>query len=99
MLGLVPLAAPLRVVEVLPPPGGVGAHRLQVTVRTSADPDLLPGGRDDQSYAPFTVLGRESDTELVEVFLKNVPDSVLALSCPVEFKNPIICASISSIRN
>ena len=67
VLGLVPLAAPLGVVEVLPPPGCVGADRLQVAVRALADPHLLPGGRDDQSCAPLPVLGREADPEVVQI--------------------------------
>ena len=45
---LVAPSAPLRVVEVLPPSRRVRAHRLDVAEGVGADPDALPGGRDDE---------------------------------------------------
>ncbi len=44
----VALGAPVVVVEVLPPPGGVGPDRLDVAAIVSADPDVLPSRRDDE---------------------------------------------------
>ena len=44
---------PLLVVEVLPPPGGVGADGLDVPVRIRADPDVLPRRRDDERRDPL----------------------------------------------
>jgi hypothetical protein len=40
--------APARVVEVLPPPAGIRADRLQVPVRVRADPDISPRRWDHQ---------------------------------------------------
>ncbi len=44
----VPLATPLRVVEVLTPSGVVGSGRLQMTPIVGADPDVGPCRRDRQ---------------------------------------------------
>src|SRR5439155_26136273 len=54
---LLPVAAgpPLLVVEVLPAAGRIGADRLDVAVRPGADPDIPPGGRDDQGGDPLAV--------------------------------------------
>src|SRR5439155_2332662 len=46
------LDPPLVVVAVLPPAGGVGAHRLDVAVRPRTDPHVLPGGRDGERLQP-----------------------------------------------
>src|SRR3954452_5894075 len=67
MLRSITLGPPLRVIEVLPPAGLVGADRLQVAVRPRADPDVLPGGRDHQALDPLGILGRQPVALLVEV--------------------------------
>ena len=48
----VPGRPPVVVVAVLAAPGGVHADRLDVPVRVGADPDVLPGRRDDQRLDP-----------------------------------------------
>src|SRR6202012_5158440 len=57
VLFLVPLLPPARVVHVLAASGGIEADRLDMTVRPRADPDFLPGGRDDQVLDPGQFLG------------------------------------------
>ena len=47
----VTVLAPLRVVQVLAPAGGVGADRLQVPALVRADPDVRPRRRDRQPAA------------------------------------------------
>ena len=47
-LAAVAARAPLRVVQVLAPTGLVDADGLDVAVRLDRDPDVLPGGRDDE---------------------------------------------------
>ena len=54
---LVAPQTPLRVVDVLPPPSRVGAHRLDVAHRVRADPDVLPGRRDDEFADALEDLG------------------------------------------
>jgi hypothetical protein len=49
----IPALAPDPVVDVLTPTGGVRAHRLDVPERVGADPDLLPGRRDDKLTDPL----------------------------------------------
>ena len=66
-LQLVAPGAPVRVVEVLPAAGVVGADRLEVAVRERADPDVLPRGRDHQRLDPRDVLGRQPGAGVVEV--------------------------------
>ena len=63
----VPAAAPVRVVEVLPAPGLVGADRLQVAVLVRRDPDVLPRRRDDQVAHPLGLRVGEPLAVLVEV--------------------------------
>jgi len=46
VLGLIPVEAPLIVVEVLHSSRVVDAYGLQVAVVVRTDPDALPGGRD-----------------------------------------------------
>jgi hypothetical protein len=55
MLGLVALDLPIRVVQVLPAPGVVGADSLEMAVRPRADPHLLPRRRDHQGPAALDV--------------------------------------------
>src|SRR5580700_2664335 len=52
MLLPVALLTPPVVVAVLPPPRGIGTDGLDVPVRGSGDPHVLPGGRDDQGLDP-----------------------------------------------
>src|ERR687892_1792720 len=54
---LVPTPSPPLVVEVLLPPGRVGAHGLQVTVGERADPHVPPGRWDGQRPDPLKHLG------------------------------------------
>ena len=44
---------PILVIQVLLPPGRVGAHRLQVAAFVRTDPHVLPGGRDRQRTDPL----------------------------------------------
>jgi hypothetical protein len=48
VLGLFLFGAELGVVQVLAASGGVGADGLEVAVGAGADPDVLPGRRDDE---------------------------------------------------
>jgi hypothetical protein len=52
VLVLVPVLAPQIVVPVLTASGRIGADGLDVTSRVGADPDVLPGRRDDQGLDP-----------------------------------------------
>jgi hypothetical protein len=52
VLVLVPLLAPPIVVPVLTASGRTGADGLDVPSRVGADPDVLPGWRDDQGLDP-----------------------------------------------
>ena len=52
----VPPGPPVRVVEVLPPAGVVGADRLQVAVVVRRDPDVRPRRRDHQVADPLRVV-------------------------------------------
>jgi hypothetical protein len=45
---LVAANAPVRVVQVLPPPGSIHTHGLDVPERIGADPYIRPSGRDDE---------------------------------------------------
>ena len=56
LLLVAPLAPPV-VVAVLLAPAGVDAGRLDVAHRVRADPDVLPGGRDDELGDPRQDLG------------------------------------------
>ena len=66
-LGVVARPSPGRVVEVLPPPGVVRAHRLEVAARVRADPHVLPRGRDHQVLAALHLVGCEPLATLVEI--------------------------------
>src|SRR4051794_9026443 len=46
-------------VEILPAPRVVGADRLDVAVAVGADPDIAPGGRDDERLGTLAVLRRD----------------------------------------
>ena len=64
----VALLAPDGVVEVLAPPGGIGADGLQVAVREPADPDVGPGRRDRERLDPLELdWVREPVAALVDV--------------------------------
>ena len=58
---------PVRVVEVLPPPGVVGADRLQVPVGVRRDPHVGPRRRDHQGAHPLRVLVGQPVAVPVEV--------------------------------
>lgn len=45
---LVAANAPVRVIQVLPPPGTIHTHGLDVPERIGTDSHVLPGGRDDE---------------------------------------------------
>jgi hypothetical protein len=63
----VPLAAPLRVVEVLTPSRVVGSGRLQMTTIVGADPDVGPRRRDRQGSQSLETLVADRIAALVEV--------------------------------
>ncbi len=44
---------PVLVIQVLLPPGGIGADRLEVSPIVRTDPHVLPGGRDGERPDPF----------------------------------------------
>jgi hypothetical protein len=67
MLLSLTLQPPLLVVEILPPPGIVGADRLQVAVRCGADPYLFPCRRDDQQLATLHLIRTEAISRLVQI--------------------------------
>ena len=66
-LELVALGPPLRVVEVLPPPGVVGAQRLDVAVGVRADPHVPPRRRDGEGADPLDLLRGKPAAVGVEV--------------------------------
>src|SRR6185312_11639792 len=51
-LGAVADFTPRPMIDVLTTPARVSPHRLNVAARAVADPDVRPGGRDDQSFNP-----------------------------------------------
>ncbi len=58
-LPAVPRHTPQRVIQVLPAPGTVDPHGLDVRERVGRDPHVLPGGRDHEIVDPLTIgLGR-----------------------------------------
>jgi hypothetical protein len=60
--------APALVVEILAPPRGIGADRLDVAVRVWADPDVDPGRWDDELADALEDLGiRDAVPFLVDV--------------------------------
>src|SRR5262249_18355127 len=64
----VALLTPDRVVEILPPAGGVRPHRLQMPVPVAADPDVAPRRRDHECPDPLELrLVVEPLTVLVDV--------------------------------
>lgn len=67
----IPLAPPLRMVEVLLSTLGVPAGCLEVTVGGRADPDFGPRGRNHQCFDPADDLlfsnGRSMDVEVNKV--------------------------------
>ena len=67
VLGLVPLLAPDRVVQVLAAAGVVGADGLDVPVGRRADPHVLPRRRDHEGLAPGDVVGTERLAVVVDV--------------------------------
>jgi hypothetical protein len=62
-----PLDAPVRVVEVLPPAGGIDADGLDVPGGVRADPHVLPSRWDDERPAAVGVLVGELHAVGVEV--------------------------------
>src|SRR5690606_36258277 len=65
-LGLVAGALPVWVVAVLLPPLLVAPSGLEVSVRKRADPDVLPGGRDDERLdAPAILLADQLAVRMV----------------------------------
>src|SRR5438067_2603986 len=66
---LSPSLAPTRVVQVLPAPGGVGAHGLDVAVHRWTDPHVGPGRRDGERAEALDSVGiAQRSGVLVEIF-------------------------------